>query len=75
MKQPRVPKRYATAYAYDFWHETPSGSGQYSRVAGEGSMDRAWRDHALRANGAWLITARMNEGDQPSLDNVVARSK
>ena len=75
MKQPRVPKRYASAFAYDFWQETSAGSAQYSRVAGNGSMDRIWRDYAARNLGpSWIITARLKEADKPSLDNIVARS-
>lgn len=75
MKQFRVTKRYATAYMFDFWQESPAGSGQYSRVAGNGSMDRIWRDYAARNLGpSWIITARLKEADNPSLDNIVARS-
>jgi len=75
MKEPRVPKHFASAEIFDFWQETPAGSGNYGRVAGC-SFSRLWHDYAARGLGpAWIITARMKQTDAPNLELVVARSK
>lgn len=76
MKQPRIPKKYATAEMFDIWREVRAGSGDYHRTDGSGSFSRIWHDYASAQDApAWIITARMKATDTPSLDNVVARGE
>lgn len=57
---------------FDYWQETPAGSGHYARREGSGSFARLHSDYA-NEGPAWKITARMKATDTPTLDNVVAK--